>query len=131
LNGLIWGGVIAFVSLHGLRAQLFGFHRGARLCRALGHVPGGRRGRRGGEALIRPAQAGRIERFGRSRAALRPAPDRLCAGCWWERGSWKVRFAQSALCAVGTQRDRRELLAVHVALLVGWLFCRAHAGQCR
>src|SRR5437773_644717 len=63
LNGLMLGAVFAFVSLHGLRAQLVGFIVAHGCVELSVMCLSGAAGAAVGEALIRPAQAGRIESF--------------------------------------------------------------------
>src|SRR6202035_1565503 len=83
------------------------------LRRALGHVPVGRRRRRGGRGAHPPGAGGAHRVVSRRSAALRQAADRLCAAAGGSGDPGRLRFARSALCAVGARRDRRELLAVH------------------
>jgi uncharacterized membrane protein SpoIIM required for sporulation len=63
LNGLMLGAVFAFVSLHGLRTQLFSFIVAHGCVELSVMCLSGAAGAAVGEALIRPGPAGRIESF--------------------------------------------------------------------
>src|SRR6266478_6913578 len=124
LNGLMLGAVFAFVSLHGLRAQLFGFIVAHGCVELSVMCLSGAAGAAVGEALIRPAQAGRIESF--RVAALRSgklliACALLLVGAGILEGyvSPDPRFALWARSAIGA-----SYWLFMVALLSGWLFGR-------
>ena len=124
LNGLMLGAVFAFVSLHGLRAQLFGFIVAHGCVELSVMCLSGAAGAAVGEALIRPAQAGRIEAF--RVAALRSgklliACALLLVGAGILEGyvSPDPRFALWARSAIGA-----SYWLFMVALLSGWLFGR-------
>jgi uncharacterized membrane protein SpoIIM required for sporulation len=124
LNGLMLGAVFAFVSLHGLRAQLFGFIVAHGCVELSVMCLSGAAGAAVGEALIRPAQVGRIESF--RVAALRSgklliACALLLVGAGILEGyvSPDPRFALWARSAIGA-----SYWLFMVALLSGWLFGR-------
>jgi len=124
LNGLMLGAVFAFVSLHGLRAQLLTFIVAHGCVELSVMCLSGAAGAAVGEALIRPAQAGRIESF--RVAALRSgkllfACALLLVGSGMLEGyvSPNPRFALWARVAIGV-----SYWLVMIALLSGWLFGR-------
>jgi uncharacterized membrane protein SpoIIM required for sporulation len=127
LNGLMLGAVFAFVSQHGLGAQLFSFIV-AHGCVELSVLClSGAAGAAVGEALIRPGQAGRIESF--RVAALRSgtvliACALLLIGCGVLEGyvSPDPRFPLWARVTIGI-----SYWLFMVALLSGRLFPRRAA----
>src|SRR6267142_3878586 len=124
LNGLMLGAVFAFTSLHGLGDDLFGFIVAHGCVELSVMCLSGAAGAAVGEALIRPAQAGRIEAF--RVAALRSgklliACALLLVGAGILEGyvSPNPRFALWARSAIGA-----SYWLFMVALLCGWLFGR-------
>jgi len=107
-------------------------HRGATAVSTLGHVPAAAR-RRGGRRSSARRRRGALKSFSRRGAALGQlliACALLLVGAGILEG---YVFAQAALCAVGTQRDRREFTGCSWShCCAGSLFWPArHAGQCR
>ena len=124
LNGLMLGAVFAFVSRHGLGAQLFGFIVAHGCVELSVMCLSGAAGAAVGEALIRPAQAGRIESF--RVAALRSgklllACALLLVGAGLLEGyvSPDPRVPLWARSVIGA-----SYWLLMVALLCGWLFGR-------
>ena len=124
LNGLMLGAVFAFVSRHGLGAQLFGFMVAHGCVELSVMCLSGAAGAAVGEALVRPAQAGRIESF--RVAALRSgklliACALLLAGAGLLEGyvSPDPRVPLWARSVIGA-----SYWLFMVALLSGWLFGR-------
>src|ERR1700682_2456311 len=125
LNGLMLGAVFAFVSLHGLRAQLFGFIVAHGCVELSVMCLSGAAGAAVGESLIGAAQAGgRIDSF--RVAALHSgklliACALLLVGAGILEGyvSPDPRFALWARSAIGA-----SYWLFMVALLSGWLFGR-------
>src|SRR6267143_4305706 len=124
LNGLMLGAVFAFVSRHGLGQQLLSFMVAHGCVELSVMCLSGAAGAAVGEALIRPAQAGRIESF--RVAALRSgqlliACALLLVGAGILEGyvSPNPRFALWARSAIGA-----SYWLFMVALLCGWLFGR-------
>jgi uncharacterized membrane protein SpoIIM required for sporulation len=124
LNGLMLGAVFAFVRLHGLGAQLFGFIVAHGCVELSVMCLSGAAGAAVGEALIRPAQAGRIESF--RVAALRSgklliACALLLVGAGLLEGyvSPDPRVPLWARSVIGA-----SYWLFMVALLSGWLFGR-------
>src|SRR6202047_4883325 len=124
LNGLMLGAVFAFVGQHGLRGQLFSFMVAHGCVELSVMCLSGAAGAAVGEALIRPAQAGRIESF--RVAALRSgklliACALLLVGAGILEGyvSPNPRFALWARSVIGA-----SYWLFMVALLCGWLFGR-------
>jgi len=127
LNGLMLGAVLAFVSLHGLRAQLLNFIVAHGCVELSVMCLSGAAGAAVGEALIRPLAAGRMESF--RIAALRSgklliACALLLAGAGIIEGyvSPDPRVPLSARVAIGV-----GYWLFMVALLSGWLFGPAAA----
>jgi uncharacterized membrane protein SpoIIM required for sporulation len=124
LNGLMLGAVFAFVRLHGLGAQLFGFIVAHGCVELSVMCLSGAAGAAVGEALVRPPQAGRIESF--RVAALRSgklliACALLLVGAGLLEGyvSPDPRVPLWARSVIGA-----SYWLFMVALLSGWLFGR-------
>ena len=124
LNGLMLGAVFAFVSQHGLRAQLLNFLVAHGCVELSVMCLSGAAGAAVGEALIRPGPAGRIESFREaalSSGKLLIACAVLLIGAAVLEGyvSPNPRFALWARVAFGV-----SYWLFMVALLSGWLFGR-------
>jgi uncharacterized membrane protein SpoIIM required for sporulation len=124
LNGLMLGAVFAFVSQHGLRAQLLNFLVAHGCVELSVMCLSGAAGAAVGEALIRPGPAGRIESFREaalSSGKLLIACAVLLIGAGVLEGyvSPNPRFALWARVAFGV-----SYWLFMVALLSGWLFGR-------
>lgn len=129
LNGLMLGAVFAFVSQHGLRAQLLNFLVAHGCVELSVMCLSGAAGAAVGEALIRPGPAGRIESFREaalSSGKLLIACAVLLIGAGVLEGyvSPNPRFALRARVAIGV-----SYWLFMVALLSGWLFGRRAGRQ--
>ena len=129
LNGLMLGAVFAFVSQHGLRAQLLNFLVAHGCVELSVMCLSGAAGAAVGEALIRPGPAGRIESFREaalSSGKLLIACAVLLVGAGVLEGyvSPNPRFALWARVGIGV-----SYWLFMVALLSGWLFGRRAGRQ--